>query len=44
MSDSPLNSGDWITLVYEGKEFDVIVIDPNGLGESKHRKHKSHRI
>lgn len=35
MSDSPLNSGDRITLVYEGKEFDVIVIDPNGLGESQ---------
>jgi hypothetical protein len=35
MPDSPLNSGDRITLVYEGKEFDVIVIDPNGLGEGQ---------
>jgi hypothetical protein len=35
MSDSILKSGDRITLVYEGKEFDVIVIDPNGLGEDQ---------
>jgi hypothetical protein len=30
-----MKSGDRITLVYEGKEFDVIVIDPNGLGEGQ---------
>jgi hypothetical protein len=30
-----MKSGDRITLVYEGKEFDVIVIDPNGLGDGQ---------
>jgi hypothetical protein len=35
MSESILKSGDRITLVYEGKEFDVIVIDPNGLGDGQ---------
>jgi hypothetical protein len=35
MSDSVLKPGDRITLVYEGREFDVIVIDPNGLGEGQ---------
>lgn len=30
-----MKSGDRITLVYEGKEFDVIVIDPNGLGDDQ---------
>lgn len=30
-----MKTGDRITLVYEGKEFDVIVIDPNGLGEGQ---------
>jgi hypothetical protein len=30
-----MKSGDRITLVYEGKEFDVIVIDPNGLGSGQ---------
>lgn len=30
-----MKSGDRITLVYEGKEFDVIIIDPNGLGEGQ---------
>lgn len=27
-----LKAGSLITLAYEGKEFEVIVIDPNGLG------------
>jgi hypothetical protein len=35
MSDSVLKPGDRITLVYEGREFDVIVVDPNGLGEGQ---------
>jgi hypothetical protein len=30
-----MKSGDRIALVYEGKEFDVIVIDPDGLGEGQ---------
>jgi hypothetical protein len=32
---SSIKSGDRITLSYEGREFDVIVIDPNGLGEGQ---------
>lgn len=30
-----MKSGDRITLVYEGKEFDVIIIDPDGLGKDQ---------
>jgi hypothetical protein len=30
-----IKRGSLITLAYEGKEFDVIVIDPNGLGEGQ---------
>ena len=30
-----IERGQRITLVFEGKEFDVIVIDPNGLGEQQ---------
>lgn len=34
MSDqeNSVNTGDRITLIFEGREFDAIVIDPNGLG------------
>lgn len=32
---SELRPGSRITLSYEGREFDVIVIDPNGLGEGQ---------
>jgi hypothetical protein len=35
MATRSLKPGDRITLMYEGKEFDVIVIDPNGLGEGQ---------
>lgn len=30
-----MKSGDRITLMYEGREFDAIVIEPNGLGEGQ---------
>jgi hypothetical protein len=30
-----LKAGQRITLSFEGREFDVIVIDPNGLGEDQ---------
>jgi hypothetical protein len=30
-----LKSGSLITLAYEGREFDVVVIDPNGLGKGQ---------
>jgi hypothetical protein len=30
-----MKSGDRITLVYEGREFEVIIIDPNGLGKDQ---------
>lgn len=32
---SEMKPGDRITVSYEGREFDVIVIDPNGLGEGQ---------
>jgi hypothetical protein len=37
MSDqeNSVNAGDRITLIFEGREFDVIVIDPNGLGKGQ---------
>ncbi len=30
-----INAGDIVNLSYEGREFEVIVIDPNGLGEGQ---------
>ena len=33
--DSSIKQGQLITLTFEGKEFEVIVIDPNGLGKGQ---------
>jgi hypothetical protein len=30
-----LKKGQLITLPYEGRDFEVVVIDPNGLGEDQ---------
>ena len=34
-NDNKIKKGQIITLNYEGREFKVIVIDPNGLGKNQ---------
>lgn len=35
LTKNDLDEGQKVTVTYEGREFEVIVIDPNGLGEGQ---------